>query len=220
VRTAHDVLDELRQHTETARTQARDLEVALHTAEADAARAAERIIDAHADEDQRAVARAREAEDHHTAQVHDLTQRVAGAQIRVQRAQQQLESFERDNAKALIDERVPVARELALHLTRTGHDLVRLHRGYLEMRTEVDRLVGAVPGAVPRSDGPPAAYPWEREITALAHADRETPEVTAPLPQWRGLEYRQQEDAAARLLKAQREGAHARGVASPMADRS
>jgi hypothetical protein len=73
------------------------------------------------------------------------------------------------------------------------------------MRMEGDRLVGAIPGAVPRSDGAPTAHPWERELHDLDRAIRATPELPAPLPRWAGLEDRRRQDNANRLVKLARQ---------------
>lgn len=48
---AHEQLDVLKQKAVEARTQARDLQTQIETAEADAERAAQAIVEGHADED-------------------------------------------------------------------------------------------------------------------------------------------------------------------------
>jgi hypothetical protein len=72
------------------------------------------------------------------------------------------------------------------------------------MRTDIDALVGAIPEAVVRSDGPAPSYAWERQLRNLEQAIRETPEVEPPLPRWTGLEQRQQRDRTHRLLQLRR----------------
>jgi hypothetical protein len=96
------------------------------------------------------------------------------------------------------------AGELALKLTRAGHDLVRLHRAYLAMRGDIDALVAATPNAVVRKDGPPPSHPWERQLRDLECVVRESPEVQPPLPTWAGLKDREQRDRTHRLLQLRR----------------
>jgi hypothetical protein len=72
------------------------------------------------------------------------------------------------------------------------------------MRTDIDSLVGAVPDAVPRSDGPPASYAWERPLRDLERAIGETPEVEPSLPRWAGLKDRERRDRTGRLLQLRR----------------
>jgi hypothetical protein len=79
-----------------------------------------------------------------------------------------------------------------------GHEFVRLHRAFVAMRSDIDSLVAAIPGAVPRTDGPPVSHPWERQLRDLERVVNETPEVPAPLPRWAGLHHRQQEDDISR----------------------
>jgi hypothetical protein len=107
---------------------------------------------------------------------------------------------------AILDEREGEARELAKQLTRAGLEAVRMHRAYCEMRTEIDSLVAAVPGATSRADGPEPSHPWERQLQDLARAIQETPEVPPPLPRWAGLNHREQQDYANRIEQRRRRG--------------
>jgi hypothetical protein len=54
-----------------------------------------------------------------------------------------------------------------------GLDKVRLHRAYIARRTDIDLLVGALPDAVVRSDGPAPSHAWERQLRDLVPAIRE-----------------------------------------------
>jgi hypothetical protein len=83
---------------------------------------------------------------------------------------------------------------------------VRLHRGYRDMRTDIDTLVAAVPGATSRADGPEPSHPWEGPLQDLWRATQETPEVPPPLPRWLGLRHRQQQDHANRIEHQRRRG--------------
>lgn len=202
--TAHATRDQLRQTAVAERVKARELEAQLDVAKAEVNAASQAITDGYAVEDEGAVARAREAEQQAVAKVRELQQRVEGASLRVLSAQQALDDFTRDNAKALLEEHAQGDRELALRLTRAGHELVQLHCAYLARRAEVDALVAVIPGASPRTDGPPAAYAWERQIKDLERAIREAPEVGPPLPRWLGMHDRQRQDAVHRREQLRR----------------
>jgi hypothetical protein len=123
-----------------------------------------------------------------------------GAELRVEDAQRAADLFAQDHARDLLEERAADARELALSLTRSGHEFVRIHRAYVAMRSDIDSLVAAIPGAVPRTDGPPASHPWEGQLRDLERVVEETPEVEPPLPRWAGLQQRQQQDATHRRI--------------------
>jgi hypothetical protein len=173
----------------------RDLESQLEAAKLEVEEAPRAIADGYAAEDLRAVTASRKREEAAVAKVKDLQHRLRGAELRVERAQREADDFAREHARDLLEEREADARELALKLTRAGHELVRLHRAYLALRTDIDSLVGASPGAVVRSDGPPASHAWERQLRDLERAIREAPEVQPPLPRWAGLQHRQQQNA-------------------------
>jgi len=203
-RSVHAALDELRQHTAAERVKARDVSAQLEAAKHDVERASHAIADGYAAEDQQAVNAAREAEQAAIAKLRELQHRLAGAETRVQRAQQQADSFTHAHAHDLLAEREQSARTVSAELTAAGHELVRLHRAYVAERTAIDQLVAAVPGATPRADGPAATYPWEPELQALARAVAETPEVDAPLPRWQGLEQRNADDQLHRRERLRR----------------
>jgi len=83
---------------------------------------------------------------------------------------------------------------------------VRMHRAYRAMRTEIDTLVAAVPGATSRADGPAPSHPWEDHLRALERAIQEHPEVPPPLRRWVGVKNRELQDNANRLEREQRSG--------------
>jgi hypothetical protein len=72
------------------------------------------------------------------------------------------------------------------------------------MRTDIDSLVGAIPNAVVRSDGPAPSHAWERQLRELERAIRDAPEVEPPLPRWAGREEREHRDRTNRLLQLRR----------------
>lgn len=74
-----------------------------------------------------AVQRRKELEAAETEAV-ELQRRLDAAGLRVQYAQQQVDTFSHEHARDLLAERAADARELAVQLTRAGHELVRLHR--------------------------------------------------------------------------------------------
>jgi hypothetical protein len=124
----------------------------------------------------------------------------------VERAQAEADSFQAEHASELLEEKEAEARTLAENLTRAGLEVVQLHRAYRAMRTDIDSLVAAVPGATSRADGPAPSHPWEDHLRALERTIQENPEVPPPLPQWAGLKHRQVQDNANRLEREKRSG--------------
>jgi hypothetical protein len=162
------------------------------------------LTDAYAEDNERAVTAARKVHTAAAAQVDDLQHRVAAAELRVDRAQRQADDFTATRARDLLEERAVDARELASRLTRAGHEVVRLHRAYVQMRTDIDALVAAIPGAVVRLDSGPAEHPWEGQLREVERVTRAVPEVPAPLPRWAGIQQREQQDKLSRLSKLRR----------------
>lgn len=201
---AHAELDELRQAAAGERVKQRELGLQLDAAKLEVEQASASIADGYAVEDQRAVTAARKTEEAAVAKVRELQHRANGAELRVDRAQQALDEFQRDHARDLLAEREDTARTVAAELTRSVRETVRLARAYVAERQTVDRLVATVPGATPRADGPAAAHPWESQLKALERAVMEVPELEPPLPRWQGLGHRQAEDSGARRLQLQR----------------
>jgi hypothetical protein len=197
---AHAQLDDLRQRVAAEHMRARDLELEIEAAKLEVEDESSAIAEAYAFDNESAVAKARRAEELAVARLRDLHHRQQGAQRRVERAEQQLDSFRRDDAKALLEERVPAAREVAMNLTRAGHEFVRAHHAYTSMRMEIDGLVAATPNAVVRSDGPPGTHAWESEVRGLERVMREVSEVEPPLPRWLGVQQRQQQDQVHRRI--------------------
>jgi transcriptional regulator len=192
--TAHAQLDELRQLAATERKKARDVKSALEAATVRVGEADRAVTAAYALEDAKLAVQRRMELEAAEAEVVDLQRRVDAAGLRVHHAQQQLDEFQREHAHDLLDERAADARQVALELTRAGHEVIRLHRAYLALRMDIDALVGHLPGATPRNDGPPPEHPWEAQLGALERVVRETPEVPALTPTWAGLEHRKQQD--------------------------
>jgi hypothetical protein len=201
---AHAELDGLRQDVATARLQTRNVDAELESAKQRLEDISDDLGEAYVEDDAKAIQQRRQELQAAEAEVKDLAHQSKAAGLRVERAQQQLDSFLRDNAKALLEERLPAAREVALHLTRAGHELVRAHQAYVAMRMEVEGLVAGVPDAVPRLDGVAASYVWERELKDLARAVRENPEAEVPTPRWAAVEQRQLQDNANRFERLRR----------------
>jgi hypothetical protein len=201
---AHAELDQLRQHAAGERAKQRDLEVELEAARAEVDQAGVEISEAYAEEHERAVIAARGKEQAAVAKVHELQHRLDGAAIRVDRAQRQLDTFQRDRARDLLSERTTEAGEIADQLTHAVGEAVRLHRSYLAVRSDINTLVALIPGAVPRHDGPPSSHAWERQLQDLDRSVRDTPELPAPLPRWHGREDRQRDNKVASLMRTRR----------------
>jgi hypothetical protein len=203
---AHATLDQLRQAAAAERVKQRELQAELEAAKGAVDRASDEITEAYAAENQRAVTTARKAEQTAVAQVRELQHRIDAAAIRVGRAQAEADAFQAEHARELLDEREAEARTLAEELTRTGLEAVRLHRAYRDIRTDIDGLVAAVPGATSRADGPEPTHPWEDALQGLARAIQDAPEVPPPLPRWNGLKHREQQDNANRIEQMRRRG--------------
>jgi hypothetical protein len=193
-KSAHAQLDELRQDVANEGMRARDVESALEAAKAKVDEADRAVTAAYAMEDDKLAAQRRKQFEAAEMETVELQRRVDAAGLRVQHAQRQLDEFQCEHAHDLLDERATDARQLALELTRAGHEVIRLHRAYSSLRKDIDALVGHVPGASPRTDGPPASYAWEPQLRDLERAIREAPEVPALSPRWAGLAHRKQQD--------------------------
>ena len=139
-KTAHAQLDELRQHAAAERIKRRDLEAQLAAAELDAEQHSAAITAGYAAEDQRAVARARKGEQQAIAKAGELRHQVDGAGLRVERAQADADSFERDHARDLLAERERSARTVTLELAASVAETLRLAKVYVSERQAVDRL--------------------------------------------------------------------------------
>jgi hypothetical protein len=201
---AHAQLDELRQHAAAERIKRRDLEAQLAAAELDVEQHSAAITDGYAAEDQRAVARARKGEQQAIAKAGELHHQVEGAGLRVERAQADVDSFERSHARDLLAERERSARTVTLELAASVAETLRLAKVYVSERQAVDRLVAAVPGATPRHDGPDPEHAWEAALKALERAAHDAPGLEPPLPSWQGLDQRQQQDRVHRRVGLQR----------------
>ena len=204
--TAHARLDLLRQQAAAERVKQRELEAQIDTAKAKVESASAAITEAYASEDNRLVAKQRKGLEVAEAELLDLQHRLDAAGLRIERAQAEVDTYLVEHARDLLDEREVEAREVAEALTRAGYEAVRLHRAYRGLRSEIDKLVAAVPGASPRADGPEQSHPWEQQLNDLARGIQETPEVPPPLPRWAGLAHRQQQDQANRIEQQRRRG--------------
>jgi hypothetical protein len=204
--TAHFELDELRQRAAAERANERELEVRLEAAKAAVEDAGAAVTEAYAADNAKLAVRRRREADAAAAAVLDLQHRLNAARLRVGRAQAEADAFRAGHARELLDEREAEARELAAKLTSAGLAVVRLNQEFRSLRTEIDSLVAAVPGATSRADGPAPSHAWEDQLRALERTIQENPEIPPPLPQWAGLNQRQEEDNANRLERERRGG--------------
>jgi chromosome segregation ATPase len=203
-RTAHQELDEHRQRLASEGAKFRELQAQRTRAEAELESLGDAIARAYAREDEGEVAEARKAKEEAAARVEDLGHRTAGAELRAERAREELAAFTAENARGLIEEREGAAREVAAELTRAVAEAVRAHGAYVAERQHVDRLVSAVPEASTRYDGVPTSYAWERELKELERAYREQSEAEAPRPRWAGVAQRRNLNAVHRGLREKR----------------
>jgi hypothetical protein len=202
--TAHAQLDQLQEQATAERVKARNLEVQLEAAKVEIEDASRAVTDAYAAEDAKLAQQRRKQLEAAEAKVIDLGHQVTAAAQRVERAQRQLDEFQRDHARDLLDEREQPARTVAAELTASVHETLRRASAYVAEREMQDRLVAKVPGATPRVDWPAAAHPWERQLNNLQRAVADVSEVPPPLPSWWGLDHRRTEDAKARRLQLHR----------------
>ena len=203
---AHAQLDQLRQAAAAERVSQRELAVQLDAAKAAVDDAGAAVTEAYVADDPKLAARLRQELQAATDEVFDLQHRYDAAGLRVQRAQAEADTFQVDHARELLDEREPGARALAENLTRTVLEAVKLHKDYRAERTEIDALVAAVPGATSRADGPEPTHPWEKALQDVARVVQDHTEVPPPLPTWKGLNHRQQQDYANRVEQKRRRG--------------
>jgi hypothetical protein len=209
---AHAQLDQLRQQAAAERVNERELAAQLEAAKVAVDDAGAAVTEAYAADDAKLAQRRRQEVDAAAAEVLDLQHRFDAAGLRVERAQTEADTFQVEHARELLDEREPEARTLAERLTRAGLEVAELHRAYRAMRTDIDSLVAAVPGATSRADGPAPSHPWESVLQDLARVTQEHPEVPPPLPQWAGLSHRHAQDHAHGVARDKRSGETAAAV--------
>jgi chromosome segregation ATPase len=203
-RTAHDQLDELRQRVAGEGMKLREAQARLEAAKAEVEDRSRSLTDAYAAEDAKVARERREELERAEGEVLDAQHRVSGAELRAQRAREELATFMRDHGRDLLAEREQTAREVAAELTEAVAAVVKARRAYIAERQHVDQLVAAVPGASSRVDGVRTGYSWEVELRALERAYRENPEAELPRPRWAGMTYSRQRDAVHQRLKDQR----------------
>ena len=201
---AHEQLDQLRRDAADERVKLRHLEVQLEAARQDVEDVSADLTEAFAAEDQQAAQRTRKQLQTAETRVVDLQHQAKGAELRAERAQQQVDTFAREHVRDLLAEREQPARTVALELSRAVGEVLKLHRAYVTERRTVDRLVAAVPGATPRADGPAPEHPWESALKQLERADRQATKLEPPTPRWSGLQLREQQDNLSRYEKLRR----------------
>ena len=157
--TAHQQLDEHRQRVAAEGMKLRELQEAQARARAELERVDDTIAAAYASEDPRSITEARQAKEDVVARVEDLEPRVAGAELRAQRARQELDAFMAENARALLEEREGTAREVADRLTRAVAEVVEARHAYEAERQHVDQLA-------PRLRAPPSGTTASAPATA------------------------------------------------------
>lgn len=157
-RSAHAELDELRQHAAAERVKARDPDTQLDAAKLNVERATAAVTEAYAAEAPswwRSGARISRRPRPRCSTFSTASMPPGSASSgRNARPMRSLPKHARDP----VDELEAEAREAAANLTRAGTEVVRAHRAYRTIRSEIDGLVAAVPGATSRADGPDPTY--------------------------------------------------------------
>jgi hypothetical protein len=203
-KTAQAELDELRQDVANKRMKARDVESAFEAAKARVGEADRAVTAAYALEDDKLAVQRRKELQAAEADAVEVQRRVDAAGLRVQHAQQQVDTFARERARDLLAEREQPARTIALELSRAVGEVLKPHRDYVTERQTVDWLVAAVPGATPRADGPVPEDPWESALKDLERAYRQATKLEPPTPRWSGLQLREQQDNLSRFERLPR----------------
>jgi chromosome segregation ATPase len=203
-RAAHDQLDELRRRVADENQKLRSAQAELAASTAKVEDCSRRLTDAYAGENAKLAGERRDELQRAEADVADQQHRVAGADLRAERARQELDSFVAANAQALLEEREPLARELAAELTSAVDAVVRARARYDAERQHIDGLVAKVPGAEPRHDSVGTGYNWEAELRALERAYRTNPSADVPAPRWSGRAHLANLNETHRKLREQR----------------
>jgi hypothetical protein len=203
-RTAHQQLDEYRQAVAAEGMKLREEQAGLEAAKAEVEDRSRSLTDAYALEDAKLARERREELERAEAEAFDAQHRVGGAELRAQRAREELAAFTAENARALIEEREETANAVAARLTRAVAEVVKARRAYEAERQDVDQLVSQASGATTRYDGTPTGYAWERELKALERAYREQSEAEPPRPRWAGVAQRRNLNAVHRRLREKR----------------
>jgi hypothetical protein len=201
---AHDRVDELRRRVAEESQKLRQAQAELEASTAKVEDCSRRLTDAYASENARLAHERRNELQRAETDAADQEHRVAGAELRAQRARGELDSFIAESAQALLEEREGLARELAAELTAAVDAVVKAHAKYVAERTHVDQLVAKVPGAEPRYDSVSTSYSWEPELRALERAYREVSQADVPSPRWAGRSHIRNLNAVHRRLKEQR----------------
>jgi hypothetical protein len=203
-RSAHQQLEELRQKVASEGGKLREAQLQLEASKVEVEDRSRALTDAYAAEDAELARERREKLARAEGEVLDAQHRVSGAELRADRAREELATFTRDHGRDLLDEREQTALEVAAELTEAVAAVVKAHRAYVAERQHADRLVSAVPEASTRYDGVPTSYAWERELKELERVYREQSEAEPPRPRWAGVAQRRNLDAVHRRLKKQR----------------
>jgi hypothetical protein len=202
---AHDRLDELRRRVADEGVKLRQAQAEFEAAKARVEDRSRALSDAYAAEDGDLARERREELQRAEADVVDQQHRVAGAEVRAERARAELGSFGAENAMALLEEREGLGRELAAELTAAVAAVIQAHRKYVSERQHIDGLVAMVNGAQPRYDGVSTGYVWERELKELERGYRAAPEAELPRPRWSGRTHQRNADAVHRRIREGRD---------------
>jgi hypothetical protein len=197
-------LGELQQRAVEAGRRERDARSEIDSAERILQELNEQRVEAYADADEQRAGGLTADIQVPRSQLDQTRARAEGLARAAEAARAELVTFRSENARALLEAREPRALEVTATLNAAVAEVLRLNREYIAERTEQDRAVAAVPGASPRLDGPPGTHPWEQALQDLERVVRECPQLGPPVPTWRGVGHREQQNSVNRLERLRR----------------
>lgn len=195
-------LEKLKQAEVQERRRDRDAESAAHTAKQEAERARDALVEAHAGGEARAIKSAEKARANALAQAEDASVRAEGAKLRSNRVARERQAFEAEHGRELIAELEPAAIEAAEAIKRAAAELIGADAEWSTVCQRMSDLLAAIPDASPAADLDETH--GLAEIVRLLR--RESAEVAAPLPHWRGANHHTSEQRRVQTVKAAREG--------------
>jgi hypothetical protein len=127
-----------------------------------------------------------------------------GVARRVQRAEEEAQAYRQQHARELLSEREPEARTLAEQLNKALEVVVRLDAAWRAHAQATDSHVADMPGASPRYDAPKPEHPFSSPVRSIKDALASGAEVRPHIPHFEGVQARERQDHAHRLLRTKR----------------
>jgi len=201
-----DTLKSLIEAEAKERARARDLQASAKAAQAHVDEARTELVEAHAAVDPRAIKAAEKNQQAALKQAENASVQADAALLRIDRASRERHGYVTANARGLIAELQPQAREIAERLQSSAHELVAADRAWGSLAQEVNHLLKEIPGASAISDAPSTHVLAEvaRDIRrALANGAT----VAPPTPHFAGLKnWETEQRKVAEIKREQREG--------------